>query len=238
MNELALLSQSLIYQNMPFYIFWKDKTSTYLGANEYFAHSVGLKSIQEIIGKKDIDLPWAEDAEAFRESDRFVLQGNSIINAKEPRWHPEGQCLLIINKVPLKDKKNRIIGVLGMLQKLSAEGKHILPQKNDPIVIPLACKEILLNLRKISEIPLTHREVECLSLFLSGYSIKESSYCLGISHKSIEAYRKSVKDKMGVRHKFQLIELIQAKGAFNLCLTLAKLIQEQSKVSRTTYKSA
>jgi len=229
MKDFELLSQSNIYKHMPLYISWKDTSLTYLGANDYFVKSVGLNSVFEIIGKKDRELPWAEDAPELEKTAQLVLQGQSFLNVRGLRWHPEGHRMLILYTVPLKDDTGRIIGILSMHQNLADEIVDLQPQKNEAIVVPTMRKELLAYLKKTLNDELTSREIECLSLWLGGYSIKESSYCLGLSHKSIEAYRSNIKDKLKVHHRFQVIELMQSKATFELCLSLAKLIQENVK---------
>lgn len=118
--------------------------------------------------------------------------------------------------MPLKDPKDRIIGVLGLHLEPPASAKGCsLPSYNE--------QELFSSLKNILNPSLTYQEIRCMALWLNGYSIKESAYYLGLSHKTIEVYRKNIKDKMGVHHKHQLIELMQAKNVFNLFLTLAKL---------------
>ncbi len=229
MQELELLAKNIIYKNIPLYISWKNTDLIYLGANDYFVKNVGLNSAFDIIGKKDSELPWAEDAESLEQADRLVLQGNSLLNIRGSRWHPEGSRTLILNAVPLKDATGTIIGILYMHQDLAQNVVDVLPEKENPVSMSSMRDELQTYLKKAMNNQLTDREIECLSLWLGGHSIKESAFCLYISHKSIEAYRKHIKDKLCVNHRSQLIERMQKSGTFELFLSLAKLIQEQSK---------
>src|SRR5271155_3116318 len=43
---------------MPGHLYWVGRDGRYLGCNNQQAHSAGLQSRQEIIGKRNADLPW------------------------------------------------------------------------------------------------------------------------------------------------------------------------------------
>lgn len=247
--EFESLKMMLFCRNIPCYVFWKDKKLSYQGGNEHFLQAIGAGSVNDVQGKTDYDFPWATDAKSYQDSDLKILEGKSVLNSKEIRWHVNGPHHVIVNKLPLKDEKDRIVGVLGIHQDVSIglmdpsstpankAINDILPDHTSSLIevsqstnlVVESEVELFSTLKNASHASLTHRELECLSLWLSGYSIKESAYCLKISQKSIEAYRKHIKDKMGVYHKYQLIDMMQAKGVFHLFLALAKLIQQKSK---------
>ncbi len=82
----------LIMDNIPQFIFWKDRNSVYLGCNENFARGAGLNAAEEIVGKTDYDLPWKkEEADGYRRDDRRVMEGEhagtaSSGNPASGRW--------------------------------------------------------------------------------------------------------------------------------------------------------
>ncbi len=62
-----------IFIQIPNYIFWKDLNSLYLGCNASLAQAVGLQHPDEIVGKSDCDMPWAEThTEIYRQGDWIV----------------------------------------------------------------------------------------------------------------------------------------------------------------------
>ena len=117
-----------IFQHIPQFIFWKDTNSLYLGCNEKYAKLIGLNDPTEIVGKSDYDLGWLTDgdtAEKFREGDRSTLSGNCTVNEEEWLSLPTGvKILTLINKVPLIDKRGKIVGVLGVATDIT-EKKYI-----------------------------------------------------------------------------------------------------------------
>ncbi len=59
-----------IFNDMPFFFWVKDEEGTYLWVNE----ALRAMATEEIVGKKDKDLPWADDADALRADDLKVLE--------------------------------------------------------------------------------------------------------------------------------------------------------------------
>ncbi|HYW83890.1 MAG TPA: hypothetical protein VFB30_11575, partial [Spirochaetia bacterium] len=55
---------------LPLSIFWKDRDSRYLGCNEFFARVAELADSHAVAGLSDLDMPWAEKADAFRKQDQ------------------------------------------------------------------------------------------------------------------------------------------------------------------------
>lgn len=106
----------LVMDNVPQSIFWKDKDLVYLGCNRRFAVDAGLSSPEEIVGKRDTDLAWREQAELYNVDDRRVMEANQPkVNFEEPQTTPTGEKIwLQTSKVPLHDSQGNVIGILGM----------------------------------------------------------------------------------------------------------------------------
>lgn len=108
---------SLILSNIPHHVFWKDKNLVYLGCNENFARAAGLRSASEIVGKMDYDLAWKkEESDFYRECDREVInRGEAMLNIEEKQLRADGkEATVVTSKVPLRDSKSEVIGVLGI----------------------------------------------------------------------------------------------------------------------------
>lgn len=106
----------LVMDNIPQYIFWKNKDSIYLGCNENFLQTSGLQSINEIIGKSDYDLPWTkEESDFYRTTDQRIMQDDKAeFDIHETQQTASGKSIhLQTNKVPLHDKHGNVIGILG-----------------------------------------------------------------------------------------------------------------------------
>ncbi|HEY9735317.1 MAG TPA: PAS domain S-box protein [Trichocoleus sp.] len=125
----------LVMDNIPQYIFWKDRASVYLGCNQNFARAAGLRSPADIIGKTDYDLPWtASLVEEYRTSDRIVMENNVAMQGKlETQQAADGQqTWLETNKVPLHNAEGKVVGVLGTLEDIT-ERKQAVDQLKEQV---------------------------------------------------------------------------------------------------------
>ena len=112
-----------ILDTIPQRVFWKDLHSNYLGCNRSFAMDAGLPDAHAIIGKTDDELPWGgEHAEKFRTDDRRVMEsGVEQIGFEEPQLRLDGKVWWVrTSKIPLRDRQNRIFGVLGTYEDITA----------------------------------------------------------------------------------------------------------------------
>lgn len=112
----------LVLNNIPSYVFWKDRNSIYLGCNDNFAKSADLNSPYDIIGKSDYDLPWSKvEADFYRKIDKEVMDsGQSQINFEEPQTLKDGSIRWIrTSKIPLYDDNKEIRGILGTYEDIT-----------------------------------------------------------------------------------------------------------------------
>lgn len=112
----------LVMDSVPQYIFWKDKESKYLGCNSNFLKVAGLSNVEEIVGKDDYDMPWAEsEADAYRDDDRKVMQTDiAMLHIHETQHTAEGSLIYVeTNKIPLHDDEGNVIGVLGAFEDIT-----------------------------------------------------------------------------------------------------------------------
>ena len=120
LQESQQMLQSVL-DTIPVRVFWKNLDSNYLGCNRPFALDAGLQSPEEIIGKNDFEMGWAEQAELYRSDDRLVMEtGRPKLGYEEPQTTPDGgRIWLRTNKVPLLDAEGRIKGVLGTYEDIT-----------------------------------------------------------------------------------------------------------------------
>lgn len=112
----------LILDNIPQYVFWKDRNSVYLGCNRHFARGAGVGVPQNLIGKNDYDLPWTHaEAESYRECDqRIMVSGRPKLQFIETQLQADGRQVWVeTNKVPLRDGEGHVVGVLGTFEDIT-----------------------------------------------------------------------------------------------------------------------
>lgn len=110
-----------IINTVPVRVFWKDLSLRYVGCNTSFAEDAGCRHAGDIIGKNDRQLVWSKQAEHYYREDRAVIaSGAAKLFYEEPLTSPDGQMLwLRVSKIPLRDQKNDIIGVLGVYEDIT-----------------------------------------------------------------------------------------------------------------------
>ena len=109
--------------------FAKNKDFELLFASHSFVERLGVQSENDIIGKTDFDLFPKSLADNFRRDDAWVLKHEKpklkiielFINTDGlPDWY-------MTNKLPIFDKKNQIIGVMGTTQSYQYGKEFIQP---------------------------------------------------------------------------------------------------------------
>src|SRR5262245_3227810 len=112
-QERAVLQY--VVDHVPAWIFWKDRSSTYLGCNKSFA-ALGGHDPDDVVGRTDYELGWKQFADQYRAGDVEVMeQGHVVLNKEE--LSPDGkggQMVILTSKVPMRDEAGQVIGILGI----------------------------------------------------------------------------------------------------------------------------
>ncbi len=105
-----------IIDNMPDFIYIKDRSSKFILANQKLARTQGLKSGKQMIGKTDHDYFPGELANKYYLNEQEIMSsGKPLINHEEKCLDEEGsEIYLSTTKIPLKNKKGEIIGIVGI----------------------------------------------------------------------------------------------------------------------------
>ena len=112
----------LIVNALPARVYWKDKRSTYLGANRMFARDAGREKPEDLIGDVDQNLSWNEQADLIRDDDLAVMSGRSKVGCEESQTTADGQERWFnTTKVPLTDIEGHTIGVLGFYEDITEQ---------------------------------------------------------------------------------------------------------------------
>lgn len=149
-----------IVEEIPYFIFWKDTDSVYLGCNQKFANLVNKKSPQEVIGKTDFTLGWGEgESELFRYGDQNVMNGNPKVDEEETLIRSDGsRIVMLVNKLPMHDKHGNCIGVLGTSVDITERKKleeNLRIAKEKAEIANQAKTEFLENMRHDIRTPLS-----------------------------------------------------------------------------------
>jgi len=96
-----------MYETINIGLCWKNEKGVYLGCNEYFAKMANLPRSDAIIGKKDIDLPWKEQADIINSTDQLIFKNKTFLQMYE-RLFTDSFRLYLVNKKPVVDNDGTI----------------------------------------------------------------------------------------------------------------------------------
>ncbi|MDT8376123.1 MAG: GGDEF domain-containing protein [Mariprofundaceae bacterium] len=112
-----------IIDTVPMRVYWKDRELRYLGCNPAFAQDAGESSPREIIGKRDCQLGWKEQAELYHANDRQIMDsGIASISREEQRTTADGRTIRVSSsRLPLHNAKNEMVGLLGIYKDITEQ---------------------------------------------------------------------------------------------------------------------
>lgn len=110
----------LVMDTIPQRVFWKDRSSRFLGCNKAFAQDAGLESPDQLVGRTDADVAWHESAAVFQADDEAVMHsGEAKVDYEEPMLRSGEVRWLRTSKIPLRDPEGRIIGLFGCYEDVT-----------------------------------------------------------------------------------------------------------------------
>ncbi len=122
-KELALLEEKenteitlqKVISMMPGHVYWLNNNLIYLGCNEQQAKAAELSSPNDIIGKYNSELIWRHEAEELDNINRMVIETKTQYTVEETNRNPgQEEKTFLSKKVPLLNKQNNVIGMLGV----------------------------------------------------------------------------------------------------------------------------
>lgn len=212
-------SQSVLVADilaMPINVYFSNRHGISEKCNDLCAISCGYDSTKQSIGHSIYDIPEIkrECAESILRNNLAVIESNriSVIEEDFARCDESGFHALTI-KLPWYDSENNTLGIFGCsivigqqslantLSKLMAFGLFIpaldFPQYHSPLMG-----------KYIGDIYYSKREVECILWYVRGKSARNIGNILGISQRTVEQYLASIKRKMNVKTKSELMDII------------------------------
>ena len=109
-----------LLDNLPAYIFVKDTSGRYVASNAAHTHLVGATRESEVAGRTVFDFFPEEIARQFAEDDEaVVLTGQPVIEREEPYTARGESGWFLTTKVPLRDARNGIVGLVGIKHDIS-----------------------------------------------------------------------------------------------------------------------
>jgi len=200
----------------PYPMIYKDEQCVFQYVNTAYCRLIGLRQAVDIIGATAYDLPCgaAAAAEMFEEQDRQVMSSGKALKILNIHPFSGGEWGVQLNtKKPWFDKNKNISGVW-------CEGIDITNAYTMAVTTQLAkFTGQQQNSYAITDdggaLSLSPRESEVLFLILRGKTAKLAATVLGLSYRTVQHHIESLKTKLGVDSKIDLIDAAIARGYMN-----------------------
>ncbi len=110
-----------LIDNLPDYIFIKDRQSRFVTTNAPHLGVLGAERLEDVIGKTDFDFFSPELATGYFADEQAVMStGSPLVNRREKTVTPAGEVRwLLTSKIPYRDRNGNIVGVLGISRDIT-----------------------------------------------------------------------------------------------------------------------
>lgn len=136
---------------MPGNVYWMNREGIYLGCNDNEANAVGLRSRQEIVGKRNVDIPGFVIPEFLDEVNKQVMEeGGSVVIEEPARLQDGTEATFLSSKVPLQNRAGEVVGMVGIsidITERKAAEKSLKSAKEMAEVANKAKTEFLCNMQ-------------------------------------------------------------------------------------------
>ena len=105
-----------LIDNIPDYIYIKDRTSRFLMNNQAHARALGAEDPAELVGKTDRDFFAPEIAASYLADEEAIFRTESaVVNQDQPRVNLRGETRWVsATKVPWRDAAGQVVGLIGI----------------------------------------------------------------------------------------------------------------------------
>jgi len=120
-NELL----NALMDNIPDNIYFKDLESKFIKINKAQARALGVKSLEEAIGKTDFDFFNPGHARvAYKEEQEIIKTGQPLVDKEEKIKMSDGKIHWVsATKTPIKNRKGQIVGLVGISRDITERKK-------------------------------------------------------------------------------------------------------------------
>ena len=110
-----------LMDNIPDAIYFKDLKSRFLRMSRAMAKKMGFPDPGKLIGKTDFDIFTKEHAQqAFDDEQKVIRTARPMIGIEEKETWPDAHVTWVsTTKMPLRDKKDRVIGTFGVSRDIT-----------------------------------------------------------------------------------------------------------------------
>jgi len=121
LDQISIEQLMIMFDFMPDMLCWiKNSKSEFIYGNQYFLSHLGVKTLEQVMGKTDYDFSPKHIAKQFVVDDQKVMKGASVNNRLEINTLLSGDIAwFITSKHVLTNNENTVIGTFGLSKHLN-----------------------------------------------------------------------------------------------------------------------
>ncbi len=205
-HEESLYSLDNIFK-LPCNVYFDNYDHVAVNMNELSVKTCGYESAKEIIGRSGLEFFTDETAKRGAKNQIEVMQSGKVKIIQDTLLrHDEMSYSYVSISFPWYSQDDKIIGVFGCSFAQSAMAES-LTQLYELGLLSKPINNHKLHLRELKVIQqnFSIRQIECIELIMQGKSSKEMAKILFLSPRTIEHYIATIKDKVNVKTKSELM---------------------------------
>jgi len=112
-----------IFDNLEDRFYYKDRNSRILGGNKAWLNASRASSINELVGKTDIDIHPAPMGQQLFDNEQRQMANDKVTRVRECHTNPEDGSFLYLESVkcPMKNDEGEVIGVAGISRDITEQ---------------------------------------------------------------------------------------------------------------------
>ena len=180
--------------------------------SENLAEIAGCDSPAQMVGLRDVDLPWRSQAELYRRADILAFDGTVVANHPQIVTFVEGPNQTrrtLETKTALRDSHNQIIGLIG--SAIDVTEHHIL---KNPGYFDVTGKKFICT-GSLSGLTFSKKQMMLLQYIVMGYSAADIAGLLNRSKRTIEGHIEHLKHKLQCTSKAEIIRWAVTSGVLH-----------------------
>jgi len=216
-KEQSLLNT--LMENIPDYIYFKDRDSRFMRISEAHARAFGLSDPAQAVGKSDFDFFTKEHAQpAFEDEQSIIRTGRSLVGLMEKETRADGrESWVSTTKMPLRDSHERIIGTFGISRDVTEQKRA-----------EQALREALDALKKANEIAERARTAAEAASQAKGMFLARMSHEIRTPMNSVIGFSDMLLDTEMTEEQIEFVRNITKSG--EALLSLINEILDFSKI--------
>ncbi len=192
---------------LPFQVYFQNIKHTLLKTNEITANELGFGSLEECIDTewykpfkyKTVIATLKNNSEIFT-NEKYIIEEESGLRLDKTEVHS------LSIKMPWYSSDNKIIGLFGfsIILGQASLAESLLKLANLGLLNPGNNLNSAIG-TEINNTYLSKRQTSCARLLLNGKTAKEIALSLNLSHRTVEHYIETIKNKFNCYSKAELI---------------------------------